>query len=256
MEETTSVDLVRLVIFGMMVMVVFVILIVIFVLVYQRKLVNEKLKVQELKLSEERNLLYHSFRVQEEERKLFAANLHDELGAQLSLTKMTVSSLEVNEKNQVKIENSINLLNDMADSIRRISYHMHPPSLQRLGLNSAVREFIHKIHAESTAIFFEENGQNLLSEDENLQVFRIIQEAINNALKYANASEIRLTISHNQEGIKITCKDNGKGFSPNEKTGLGILNMTRRAQMIQCEFHLQSDENGTIITVSTLKPRV
>ncbi len=253
MEEATSVDLVRLIIFGMIVMAVFVILIVIFVLVYQRKLVNEKLKVQELKLSEERNLLYHSFRVQEEERKLFAANLHDELGAQLSLAKMTVSSLEVNEKNQIKIENSINLLNDMADSIRRISYHMHPPSLQRLGLNSAVREFIHKIQADTTSILFEENGQNLLSEDENLQVFRIIQEAVNNALKYANATEIRLVISHNGEGIKFTCKDNGKGFSMNEKTGLGILNMTRRSQMINCDFDIQSNKNGTIITVSPSK---
>ena len=65
---------------------------------------NEKLKVQELKLSEERNLLYHSFRVQEEERKLFAANLHDELGAQLSLTKMTVSSMEVNKKTKLKLK--------------------------------------------------------------------------------------------------------------------------------------------------------
>jgi signal transduction histidine kinase len=141
----------------------------------------------------------------------------------------------------------------MADSIRRISYHMHPPSLQRLGLNSAVREFIHKIHAESTVIFFEENGQNLLSEEENLQVFRIIQEAINNALKYANASEIRLSIMHNRDGIKLTCKDNGKGFSTNDKIGLGILNMTRRSQMINCECTIESNENGTLITVLPCK---
>lgn len=249
MEEAASVNFVQVIIVGMLLMFAFTIMVIFFVLIYQRKLTNAKLKMQEIELKQERQLLHNSFRVQEHERKIFAANLHDEIGAQVSLTKMTVSSIPISETNKKTVENSLNLLNDIAHSIRSISYNLLPPSLERFGLNTAIREFIQKIEAQETNINFQEFGEEQLTEEEKLQLFRIVQEGLHNALKYAQARKIDVSISHHQGKAKVMIKDDGIGFSREDTSGLGLLNMKHRAEMIHYLCQIESNDTGTTLYI-------
>ncbi|MCG8576660.1 MAG: ATP-binding protein [Flavobacteriales bacterium] len=249
MEETASINFVQLIIAGMFLAFLFTLAVILFIMIYQRKMITEKLKNKELKLSQERELLHNSFRIQEKERQNFAANLHDELGAQLSLTKMTVSSLEYTDQPKETVDNVIELLNDMADTIRRVSYNLLPPSLNKFGLNSVIKDFLDRLETGEVELVFEEMGSGDLADEIKLQLFRILQEALNNALKYSKATQIKITLVTSGDQAELKIEDNGIGFSTNEIKGLGILNMQRRSEMIHYSCQLESNQYGTTVYI-------
>lgn len=255
METTEGLDFARVIIISMLLVVVFAIAIILFVLIYQRKLMRQKIEFQQLKLSQRKALLHNSFSVQEEERKKFAANLHDELGAQLSIAKMTLSSLE--NKNYVEasstvIKNTLAMMTDLTASIRNISQDLFPPSLAHFGLKVATKEFFEKIPKESIATVFEDSGEDQLPQEVRLHLFRIIQESINNALKHAEASEIRISISFSETEATLIISDNGSGFAHDEfdYKSSGLLNMKSRAAIINYSLNINSGSNGTIISIT------
>jgi signal transduction histidine kinase len=249
MEETASINFVQLIIAGMFLAFLFTLAVILFIMIYQRKMITEKLKNKELKLSQERELLHNSFRIQEKERQNFAANLHDELGARLSLTKMTVSSLEYTDQPKETVDNVIELLNDMADTIRRVSYNLLPPSLHKFGLNSVIKDFLDRLETGEVELVFEEMGSGDLADEIKLQLFRILQEALNNALKYSKATQIKITLATSGDQAELKIEDNGIGFSTNEIKGLGILNMQRRSEMIHYSCQLESNQHGTTVYI-------
>jgi signal transduction histidine kinase len=128
----------------------------------------------------------------------------------------------------------------------------------KIGLKSSVEQLVERAanvndFMVTTAIYY---NQSLSTSDE-LQVYRIIQEALSNIIKYANAIAAKITISDNKTSLLIEIKDNGIGFNVDEnldgKNAFGLHNIIERSRAIGGEAKITSNKNGTVITIEIKK---
>ena len=136
---------------------------------------------------------------------------------------------------------------------------MNKPEITFENFLSRIMSYIEKAKSAKTDISFniENNVKSEIkfSSVKGINIFRVIQEAINNAIKYADASKIDLTLNENGNNITINIKDNGKGFNMNEvELGNGLINMEKRITEIKGMFNLHSEiGKGTSVTISCKK---
>lgn len=195
-----------------------------------------------------------------EQRLSISRDLHDNIGAQLTFI---ISSVE-NIKHGFTIENAklLEKLNSIANfskntivELRDTIWALNHDEISFEELHGRVNNFIEnaQISQSNTKFFYQMdeklNMQNL-SSIQGVNVYRTIQEAINNALKYANATEISVNINQQKNKINIVISDNGKGFDIENVTfGNGLKNMKKRIQEIKGTFSVHSSKNGTLINV-------
>lgn len=201
---------------------------------------------------------------QEEERKRLSRELHDGVGQMLSAMKLQLESITPSSSQLMKnrLKESLGLMKSIIQEVRRVSFNLTPSSLDDFGLVPAVKNFCEEIDAVTkTKIHFvnETRFINRLDSAVETNLYRIIQEAVNNALKYAKASEIIVKFSHNINSLNIVITDNGKGFDYDrvdrsghfEKVGHGIFNMKERAAFIGGVFKLETElGTGTQIFIT------
>ena len=189
---------------------------------------------------------------EEIERKRLARDLHDGLGSMLSGLKLYYSGTEqTNKKESQEINNQ---LDNSIKELRQIAQNLMPESLLKLGLIAALKDLCSRFSNDKTLIEFQEFGvQNNISESKQITVYRIIQELINNALKYANASEILVNCSQNQNIFLITVEDNGSGFDAKKSNlfeGMGLKNIKNRVDFLKGELEIDSQpETGTVFNI-------
>ncbi|MEP2024876.1 MAG: sensor histidine kinase [Reichenbachiella sp.] len=204
-------------------------------LLAEEKAINQKLGFKSLIEGEEK------------ERKRIAQELHDGLGQLLSTARLNISALEDMVKSEVdkQWQNSLKLIDDAVTEVRHISHNMMPNALISIGFEAALKEQIHIINdAGQVKIHSELPSEKInLEENEAIALYRVIQEVLNNALKYAKAQHIWLTITdHN--GIQVLIKDDGQGFDINQiksSSGIGWRNIASRIELLNGEFKIQSD---------------
>jgi signal transduction histidine kinase len=235
---------------GLMVLITFSIL---FVVYYKQKQGEQKIAIQELQAEMQRRLLESSLEVQEVERRRIAKDLHDEVGAMLSMTKMSYNQLlkklntsaELTEQGQKTKE----FLEESISQVRRISRELVPSTLEDFGLISALDEFIQKIHIASGVLFiFNHEGiedSERFDKKIELTIYRIAQELVNNALKHAEAGEITLKLTVQDNKFIFIFTDNGKGFDleavkKDPKSGLGLRNIESRLSVVDGVFKIKS----------------
>lgn len=185
---------------------------------------------------------------EEKERKRIAQELHDGLGQLLSTARLNVSAMEDNVEKIVtkQWENSLKLIDEAVTEVRHISHNMMPNALISIGFEAALKEQIHiindvgqlKIHSKMP-----EEKINL-GESESIALYRVIQEILNNSLKYAQAQNIWLTITI-ANGIVVSIKDDGKGFDTNQiksSSGIGWQNIESRIELLNGELVIQAEE--------------
>lgn len=184
---------------------------------------------------------------EEKERKRIAQELHDGLGQLLSTARLNVSAMEDKvEKLVIKQwENSIKLIDEAVTEVRHISHNMMPNALVSIGFEAALKEQVHIINdAGKVKVHAELPTEKInLPESEAIALYRVIQEVLNNALKYAEAKNIWLKISHNQV-LNISIKDDGKGFDTNvinTSDGIGWQNIYSRMEILNGEVHIHSN---------------
>ena len=184
---------------------------------------------------------------EEKERKRIAQELHDGLGQLLSSARLNVSAMEdnVNEVVETQWKNSIKLIDDAVTEVRTISHNMMPNALISIGFEAALQEQIHIInHAGQVQIHADLPEDKIeLPEAEAIALYRIIQEILNNALKYAEAKNIWLNIS-SDPNILISVKDDGKGFDTTliqSSGGIGWRNIKSRVDILNGELIIQSE---------------
>ena len=227
--------------------------IILFVTYYQRKQIQQKLTIQELKDEMQRQLLESALEVQEVERVRIAKDLHDEVGAMLSATKMSFNQLLRKIDNTSDLTTLGNqtkeLLDESIGHVRRISKELVPSTLEDFGLMSAIDEFIQKIHLASGVLFvFSHEGieaNQRFDKKIELTIYRIAQELINNALKHAEAEQITLKLGTEVNKIIFIFTDNGKGFNlesvrKDPKSGLGMRNIESRLSVINGKLDMKS----------------
>lgn len=228
------------------------IFIVLFVAYYNKKQTEQKIELQAKEVELQQRLLLNSLEVQEAEQKRIARNLHDEVGALLSVTKMSFNGLGRKITDDALSEDllkSKKLLEDSIATVRRISKELIPSSLENFGLVAAIEDFLNRVKKSTDlSINFETKFREdiHLTKNQQLMLYRIVQELTNNALKHSGATQLEVSLSHvPDKQVKLVFFDNGSGFNVKEISeksngGLGLRNIESRVKVI----------NGSISTVS------
>jgi signal transduction histidine kinase len=210
------------------------------ILLYRNQLHLEKKKTLQEKFSQE---LLAS---QENERKRISKDLHDGLGQQLLVIKnnlITSGNTEAKKMIDVTIE-----------EVRTISRDLHPFHLQELGITKAIEHTITQID-ENTSLFISseiENIDDLFTKDQEVNIYRIVQESLSNTLKHANAEASKVSVKKMADQVIISIRDNGEGFEFNEKLknikSLGLKALLERTNLLNGQMKVQSKkQHGTLL---------
>ena len=185
---------------------------------------------------------------QEEERSRLARELHDSVGQKLMLLSRQTKKIE-----NVKIES---LASATLEEVRTISRGLHPSNLERLGLTEAINLLVYNINANTELFFTEEidNIDAIFSKEDELHLFRIIQETLNNIVKHSEAKAVKMEIQKEENSINISVSDNGIGFdfeSKYKNMSLGLKTLLERAKIIGAQIHFDSTiSKGTIMKLT------
>jgi len=203
------------------------------------------------KRSAEKKVLEAVIDTEYKERKRFAEDLHDSLGVLLSTLRLYINEIgddNTTEERKSLIKQSNTLLDDAITNARNISNNIMPAALKNNGLEIAVKSFCDKINSsgnikiEVESINFKKHYKNTVE----ITLYRILTEMINNTLKHAESSLVKISLSENNNKIFITYKDNGKGFdyqlmlnSPDK--GMGLDNAISRINSIDGTCIVESE---------------
>ena len=200
---------------------------------------------------------------QEKEQNRIAKDIHDGIGQMLTGLKFNLESIDLSdtEKAASKIENLKELSLKIIEGVRTATFNLTPPELSDHGIVPALTKLtqeLSKLTAKNIVLFNKTDFNKRMDSLVEINVYRITQEAINNAIKYANSSEIIVTLSHSKTILSLTIDDNGKGFNPaqvkakkNGNGGMGMTFMRERIKYINGRLFMNSSpDNGTRITLN------
>jgi signal transduction histidine kinase len=209
-------------------------------------------------------LLHRTVKAQENERQRIARELHDETGQTLTALAMGLQGLtNTIEANPAKAIDQARQLQSLAGAgiseLQRLVSGLHPPQLDDLGLAAALRWFAGQVHDRfglQVRIHSESSVKDLPMEI-RIVLFRIAQEAVTNAVRHANASEVDIFLTRNEHELCLKILDNGEGFDiesklkpEHEPPCWGLMGMIERASLINARCQITSKpRKGTTITV-------
>ena len=219
-----------------------------FFVTYQKKMLKKQLELNETRAQQQEEILRNTISAQEKERKRIAQDLHDEVGAMLSVVKLNVGRIEKKSEEQVAKKlaaETKTYLDDVITQVRRISRSLLPPSLEKLGLFFAIEELCNWVNkSEQLRLECWKSGEQYrFDSKKELAVFRIVQELLNNAIKHSEATNIYINSRFSpNNNLMISVTDNGLGFEMKEKmvTGLGLKNLESRTQIMDAKFKIKS----------------
>nr|WP_295923417.1 ATP-binding protein [uncultured Dyadobacter sp.] len=231
----------------------------------QKELLRLEEEKYELQLAEDRVRAGALIEGQEEERKRFALELHDGIGQMLTGLKLHAEKLRsvqfLDEKHQKRFDQLVALIQDIIQTTRQISFNLMPSVLSDFGLVSALK-LLCKQTADVSGIRIDFEGDDTdripLGRSTEIGLYRIAQEALNNAVKHANADRIKIKLEQNKNRIFLEIADDGKGFLiSNLKseggqflTRNGMENIRTRTSLLHGEMEIISKvDSGTRLIV-------
>lgn len=200
---------------------------------------------------------------QEKEQNRIAKDVHDGIGQMLTGLKYNLESIDTKDikKATAKIEHLKALTTDIIKGVRTATFNLTPPELADHGIVPAITKLAQELVklTGKNIIFFNKTDFNLrLDSLTEINIYRITQEAINNAIKYADSTHILVSLSHSENILSIVIDDNGKGFEPekiknvkNADGGMGMTFMRERIKYIDGRLFLTSEiGKGTRVTLN------
>ncbi len=241
--------------------------IIVFVIFHQRKVIRYQVQMKQLEAEKQQILLKASIRFQEEERQRIAADLHDDAGPLLATARLYLNENLVNLEKPQQLQNIISakqIIDDAIGLIRNISHSLMPPTLKNFGLESATTDLFQKISGSgiinASARFHDYRER--LKVDQELLVFRVVQELVNNVLKHSNAGFIHLTQNCSGNNLYLRIHHDGKGIVQSEfeklnesATGLGLKNIASRIKVLNGRIFYEIDPSQTYYKVTVEVPR-
>jgi two-component system, NarL family, sensor kinase len=254
-------DLTFLVILGIAVMLLLMVSVLVAVLLSQRKKNQHRLAMEKLREQQQNQLIEAAVRSEESERHRIAEILHDEVGAILSSAKLHllgIKSEKLDERDFANHEKGRDLLNDAIQKVRGISHNLHSNILKEFGLNEAIIHFIKKV-TQGTLIKSTtelDNTYETVNPDNDISIYRMVQELVNNILKYAKATEITISSKLNEGELLLTIFHNGEGLTQHQfeelryqKNGLGLKNIQNRVILLKGMIDFTRDTDGYRILI-------
>lgn len=217
------------------------------------------LEKENLKKEHEANLLKTQLEVQEQTMQTIASNLHDNIGQLLSLTNITLGSININEveKAETKINTSVELVNKSIKELRELAKLLQGEQLLQNGIGYAIEQEVNWLKkTDSYEITFENNikAHTMSTAQTDLVVLRLFQEISNNIIKHAQATEITIKLYQEEDQLFLNIKENGIGFdyeaAKNSGKGLGLNSIEKKVKLIDGSFEIHSSPNhGTQIVI-------
>ena len=228
--------------------------------------VTERKHTEEILRESEKELHFLSSQLltaQERERRRVSIELHDELGQSLMVLKLKLRSIREelgtdHDKLRKECDEVTGYVNEITENVRRLSRDLSPSVLEDLGLSSAIQWLVEAFtkHSQIGCSLDMTEIEYAFSNEEQIIIYRMIQECLTNIGKHAQASHVSLAIGKNEDHVLFSVEDNGIGFNVREvfgrdpiKKGLGLAAMVERARMLRGSLDISSHEgSGTKIT--------
>jgi signal transduction histidine kinase len=226
-----------------------VLIIAVFLLVLRGVKNRKKREVVELKEKNQREFVKNLLQSLEGERKRVSMELHDSVGQMLVVAGRNASNKQ--------FDNVEPMLQNALNEVRSISQGLHPYVLEKMGLQDAILNLIHTVD-DSHELFIESEvdlSQSKLTQDQEIHVYRIVQELISNSLKHADSPSLLIEVMSDEDHMKIVVSDRGKGFDvmklQEKKTmSLGMKTLHERVEIVGGTIDFDSKPNrGTTVTI-------
>ena len=229
--------------------------------VSHQKKIKYQQGLQKLREQQQNQLIEAAVRSEEQERHRIAETLHDEVGAILSSSKLhllAINTEHLDEKGKKLHEKGNELLDDAIKKVRGISHNLHSSILKEFGLNEAIIHFVNKITQgtlikATTTLDDQYTTQN---PENDISIYRMVQELINNIIKHAHATELVISSTYTNNQLSLTLFHNGRGLSQEQfeelrykKEGLGLKNIQNRIILLQGSINFESVTEGNNIKI-------
>jgi two-component system NarL family sensor kinase len=261
-NSVTQQDNIQLILVGTIGMAMLAIGLIVFVVFHQRRIIRYQKQLQKMEEEQQKILLNASIRWQEEERQRIAADLHDDAGPLLATARLYLNEnlLKQDISTQLQsIYNAKQIIDDTIQLIRNISHSLMPPTLKNFGLESAINDLFQKISgtgAINASCRFHDYRQRLVPEQE-LLIFRVVQELINNILKHSNSSFMHITQNIQDGRFYLRLHHDGRGITQDDfekmnksSLGLGLKNIQSRMKVLQGSINFEKDVSQTYYKIT------
>ena len=248
-------------------MLILAVVIIVFVTIHQRKIIRFHKTMKRLEEEKQEIYLKASIRFQEEERQRIAADLHDDAGPLLATVRLYLNENLVNQEKAQQIQSILSakqIIDDAIQLVRNISHSLMPPTLKNFGLESAMSDLFQKINGSGTlnaSVRFHDY-RNRLKMEQELLIFRVVQELINNIIKHSNAGFIHLTQNATATHSYFRLHHDGHGIIQTEferlnhvSTGLGLKNIASRIKVLDGRILFEIDPSHTYYKVTLEIPK-
>jgi len=241
--------------------------IVFFVIFHQRKVTRFNMDLKKLEEDKQQALLNASIKFQEEERNRIAADLHDDVGPLLATARLYLNENIINQEPAAQLQSIFSakqIIDDAIQLIRNISHSMMPPTLKNFGLESALSDLFQKINGSgnlNASVRFHDYRTRIKLEQE-LHIFRVVQELVNNIMKHSNAGFIHLTQNANATHSYFRLHHDGQGIIQTEfdrlnhtSGGLGLKNIASRVKVLNGRILFEIDPSHTYYKLTIEVPK-
>jgi PAS domain S-box-containing protein len=230
--------------------------------------INTFINITERKQAEEalHQLSTRLLQLQDEERRRLGRELHDSLAqsvlaVNLNLAQAMRSSTALDERSRHALTEARRVLQEMSREIRTLSYLLHPPLLDELGLVSAVKEYAEGF-SERSGIKLELDIQTdfgRLPQEAETALFRIVQESLSNIQRHSGTETAKIELRGDATSVKLEVSDRGRGIEKNTlergngsgtRLGVGILGMRERMTQLGGRLEIESSSTGTTVRVT------
>lgn len=209
---------------------------------YKQRLQNKKQEELILAISE----------TQTEERKRIAQDLHDSIGGSLALTKSRFEAVRNSLSSPSKeLGLALETLQQTSDQVRQISHDLMPGELVRFGLVAAIQTLLETLSEEEiNAQFNSTQLEHRLEPVKEIQLYRIIQEALQNVLRHAKAKNLFIQLNKHKNHLSLMIEDDGRGIAHTSNQGIGLKNIEQRVHLLKGIFTINSaPEKGTLLNI-------
>jgi len=216
--------------------------------------------ISEQKLAEEAlsGLSRKLIEAQETERARIARDLHDDIGQRLALLSVTLEGMRYvapDAKNEIsnRVDELRKQILDISASVHALSHQLHSSQLRHLGLVNAIRGFCMELSEQQNVSidFVWMDVPETIPQDISLCLFRVLQEALHNAVKHSSVSHFGVELRGASDAVHLTVRDSGIGFNPEAAMkghGLGLTSMRERLKLVDGQFSIESQPmRGTTI---------
>ncbi|WP_407557580.1 sensor histidine kinase [Winogradskyella sp. 4-2091] len=239
------------------VLIIISVLIILFFIVYQKRKNQLLLSNIEQQQKFDEELIKTQQEIQEETLKHVGQELHDNIGQMLVLATMHINAASKVVKDEVKpkINNASDALKNTLEEVRALSKSLNSDVINNRGFEATVKNEVERlgkfgfIDSKMSIIGEKVNFEN--NKDEII-LFRILQEFFSNTLKYAEAEHLSVSLNYQKEFLIISAQDDGSGFNlETAEKSSGLINMEKRAELLNADFQLESNiGKGTILRIT------